>query len=537
MVRSTDLSANDSKSGGSELRLAELVAALGLASYIGTGEPMDSVLRSCLLAVRLGDAFELSEAELADVYYLVLLRFAGCTAGSHTFSAAVGDELDFFAHVSALDYGNPMEILRFMFGYVGAGEPPLRRARSVASAMSLMMRKANELSAGHCEVAQNLAGRLGMSQQVRTGLGQVFERWDGRGAPAHLKGEDVALSVRVAQLAGDLEGVYRIGGLEAVVTAARKRSGGAYDPALVRLFCREAPRLYESLDLESLWEAVLDAEPGPRPKLSDDLLEIGTRAMADFVDLQSPYMVGHSSGVATLAAAAAQRCGLPESDVVETRRAAYLHDLGRVGISAGIWGKPGPLTEWEWERVRLHPYYTERILARSRPLARLGALGALHHERLDGSGYHRRLPALMLPPGARILAAADAYHAMTETRPHRPALSAEAAAGELRRQVNLGRLDGEAVNAVLAAAGHRVRSTRRQWAAGLSDREVEVLRLLARGLSNRQMAERLFISKQTVGHHIRHIYGKIGVSTRAAATVFAMQHNLLQDSDYQHSDT
>jgi len=252
--------------------------------------------------------------------------------------------------------------------------------------------------------------------------------------------------------------------------------------------------------------------------------------MADFVDLQSPYMVGHSSGVAALAAAAAERCGLPESDVVETRRAAYLHDLGRVGISAGIWGKQGPLTEWEWERVRLHPYYTERILARSRPLARLGALGALHHERLDGSGYHRGLPAPMLPPVARILAAADAYHAMTETRPHRPALPGEAAAGELRNQVRLGRLDGEAVNAVLAAAGHRVRSTRRQWAAGLSDREVEVLRLLARGLSNRQMAERLFISKQTVGHHIRHIYAKIGVSTRAAATFFAMQHNLLQDT-------
>ena len=209
------------------------------------------------------------------------------------------------------------------------------------------------------------------------------------------------------------------------------------------------------------------------------------------------------------------------------RRAACVHDLGRVGVSAAIWDKAGPLRSGEWEQVRLHPYYTERVLARSRILSPLGALAALHHERLDGSGYHGGLPATMLPLTARILAAADAYHAMTEPRSHRPALTPEAAAEEARREVRAGRLDGEAVSAVLAVAGHRVRPASREWAAGLSEREVEVLRLVARGHSNRQTAQSLVIAEKTVGHHIQHIYAKIGVSTRAAATLFAMQHDLL----------
>jgi DNA-binding CsgD family transcriptional regulator len=311
---------------------------------------------------------------------------------------------------------------------------------------------------------------------------------------------------------------------------ARQRAGGAFDPALVERFCQVAPQICASLDVEALWDTVLDAEPGARPGLSPEQLETGTRALADFVDLKSPYLVGHSSGVAALAATATQRCGLPPSDVICARQAGYLHDIGRVGISAAIWSKPGALTDGEWERVRLHPYYTERIFARSVPLASLGAIGALHHERLDGSGYHRSLPAPLLSPVVRILTAADVYHAMTEPRPHRPALPPEAAADALRQEVRHGRLDGEAVNAVLTVAGHRVSPTRRGWIAGLSDREVEVLRLVARGLSNQQIADRLSISKQTAGHHIRHIYDKIDVSTRAAAALFAMQHNLIHES-------
>jgi HD-GYP domain-containing protein (c-di-GMP phosphodiesterase class II) len=250
------------------------------------------------------------------------------------------------------------------------------------------------------------------------------------------------------------------------------------------------------------------------------------RAIADFTDLKTPYTLGHSSGVAELAALAARQYGLPEADVVSIRRAGMLYDVGRTGISGGIWAKPGPLSDREWERVRMHSYYTERVLARPTTLARLGAIAALHHERLDGSGYHRGLLA-SISPAARILAAADVYHAMTEPRAHRPARSPEEAADELQREVSAGKLDSDAANAVLAVAGHRVCRTRRESVAGLSEREVEVLRLIARGHSMKEIAQLLVISQKTVDHHIQHIYNKIGISTRAAAALFAMQHDLI----------
>jgi HD-GYP domain-containing protein (c-di-GMP phosphodiesterase class II) len=501
-----------------------------MATDVGTGEPIESALRACVLAVHFGDAAGLNEAELNDVYYLVLLRYAGCTADAPVTAAIFGDEKAFRAQTSTVDYGDPAEMMGALVRIVGAGKPPLQRLHTLASALATMMREGNEMAVAHCEVAKMLAARLGMRPQVQEALLQSTERWDGKGAPTHLKGEQIALPMRVVQLAQSAAVFYRIGGVDLAATMVRRWSGGAFDPRLVELFCQAAPQLCKCLEVESPWEAALEAEPGPRSRLTVDQIEAGTRAMADFVDLKSPYTLGHSSGVAALAAAAAQRCGLPEADIVCIRQAGYLHDIGQVSLPLGIWTKPGPLTDTEWERMRLHPYYTERIFARSRPLAHLGALGALHHERLDGSGYHRNLLAAMLPPLARILAAADVYHAMTQPRPHRQAYSPEAAAGQLRSEVRTGRLDGEAVNAILAAAGHRVRSTRRAWVAGLSDREIEVLRLLAGGLSNKEIAQRLSISKETVNHHVRHIYDKIDVSTRAAATLFAMQHNLIQET-------
>ena len=273
------------------------------------------------------------------------------------------------------------------------------------------------------------------------------------------------------------------------------------------------------------------AEPELITWLSEAQLEDALLAIADFTDLKSPYLVGHSRGVATLAEAAARRYGLPETDAIGLRRAGLIHDLGRVGVSASIWNKPGPLTESEWERVRLYPYLTERILVRSQALAPLVELAILHQERLDGSGYHRRLSGNMLPLTARILAAADVYHAMTEPRPHRPALSPDEAADELRQDAKAGKLDAAAVDAVLSAAGHQVQQPRHSTPGGLSKREIEVLRLIARGLSNPEIGAQLVISKKTVGHHVQHIYNKIDVSTRAGATLFAMQHNLLSPLD------
>jgi HD-GYP domain-containing protein (c-di-GMP phosphodiesterase class II) len=211
------------------------------------------------------------------------------------------------------------------------------------------------------------------------------------------------------------------------------------------------------------------------------------------------------------------------------RRAAFVHDIGRLGVSNAIWDKPGELSQSELERVRLHPYLTERMLSFSPGLAPLGAFASQHHERLDGSGYPRGLSGDAISSAGRILAAADSYHARTEDRPYRPAMSAADAAAELRAEVAAGRLDGAAADAVLRAAGHRVRR-RREWPAGLTAREVEIVRLLARGLTAKAIAQRLVISPKTASSHIEHIYAKTGASNRAQLSYFAMKHGLMADS-------
>ena len=232
-------------------------------------------------------------------------------------------------------------------------------------------------------------------------------------------------------------------------------------------------------------------------------------------------------GVATLADAAARAAGLADSDAATVGQAALVHDVGRVGVPSGIWDHPGPLSAEQWERVRLHPYFGERVLRRCGFLAPYADMTAGHHERADGSGYHRGAKADQLDLGARLLAAADAYHAMTEHRPHRPALTPAAAAKQLVAEVDAGRFTRVEVDAVLAAAGQATRPPQSTRPAGLTEREVEVLRLIARGHANKQVASALGISPKTVGRHIEHVYAKAGVTTRAGATLWAMEHGLL----------
>ncbi|WIG57455.1 MAG: DNA-binding response regulator (narL) [Ktedonobacterales bacterium] len=512
------------------IRLAELVAALSIATDLGMGQPMEYILRSCVLSVRLGETLGLSESELREVYYLAMLRYLGCNAGTHEQAALVGDELAMRTATMPAYGGEPSQIMNALVNHLrtmhmGLSSPDVDRviAQILLSFQNVML----ESAAGHCEVGQRLASRFGFGESMHQAIGQAYERWDGQGVPGGVKGEAIAASARIVSLAHDAVLFHRMGGVEMAVAVVKERAGGAHEPKIVERFCQLAPHLLAGLEAGSSWEAVLSLEPGEQTFLSEEQFDNACRAIADFTDLKSPYLLGHSSGVAELAAEAARRCGLPEDDIVAVWRAGMLHDVGRTGVSAGIWGKPGALSGSEWERVRLHSYYTERVLARPSALAQLGALAASHHERLDGSGYHRGVSAPPLPPTVKILAAADAYHAMTEPRPHRSALAPEAAAEELRSEVRAGRFDSEAANAVLAAAGHRTRSTRRALVAGLSEREVEVLRLLARGQSKKQIAELLFITEKTVSHHTQHIYTKIGVSTRAGATLFALQHDLL----------
>ena len=274
------------------------------------------------------------------------------------------------------------------------------------------------------------------------------------------------------------------------------------------------------------WPAVIDAEPALEIVLSDDELESALEAIADFTDLKSPWTIGHSRGVADLALRRRRLYGLSDDDARLVRRAGLVHDLGRLGVSNAIWDKRGPLTAPELERVRMHPYLTERMLASSEALAPLGAIAVQHHERLDGSGYPRGLSGDALTPAGRILAAADAYHAMTEPRPHRrrapPRRPRPSCAPASARRCST------ATRPTPCCAPQAIRvKRRREWPGGLTNREVEVLRLLVRGLSNKEIAEQLVISRKTAGSHIEHIYTKIGVSNRAQASLFAVKHGLM----------
>ncbi|MEU8798075.1 HD domain-containing phosphohydrolase [Spirillospora sp. NPDC048819] len=506
----------------SGVRLAELVGALSLAVDLGLGQPMEHVARSCLLACRLGSRMGLDEEDRAALYYTALLGWVGCIADSHDAAKWFGDDIDYRAGVFDVDT-KPLPFLGYLVRRAGTGASPARRAGAKAVVTVTGAHSLKETLRSHCQVTAAIARRLGLGPRVCGPLEQIFARWDGKGLPAGLSGDGIAIAVRLWHVADVTEVHHRHGGLDAALRVAAERRGGHFDPGVVAEFTACAPDLFAGLPEGSGWDDLVAAEPALRPELSDGELDTALEVFADYADLKSPYLRGHSRGVSSLAAAAAGRLGV---DAVLVRRAALVHDLGRTGVPNTIWDKPGPLTTAERERVRLCPHYTDRMLARPPVLASIGAVAALAHERLDGSGHHRGLPAAAIPMPARVLAAADCYHAMTEPRPHRDALTPAAAAKELLAEASAGRLDASAVDAVLACAGHRP-SRRPAGPAGLTPREVDVLTLLARGASNRQIARSLGISPKTAGNHIEHIYTKTGVSTRAAATLFAMENGLL----------
>ncbi|MGB8643596.1 MAG: HD domain-containing phosphohydrolase [Anaerolineae bacterium] len=517
----------------SGVRLAELMAALSIATDLGMGQPMEFALSACVLAVRLADKCGYSEEALREVYYQALLRYIGCNAETDWFASIVGDEQQMRTEFAQIDNGNPSAVVSTLIHAIqaaNAGASALTIARAVGRGL-MASSQFKTMFSGHCQVAQRLAERFGFASDVVYALGQLYERWDGKGMPNGLRGETIAPAVLVVTLAQDLVLFYRLSGLDAALHVARERKGTAYAPRLVEVFCAHAAELCAGLDQDPAWETVLDLEPGLHATLSETQFDDACRALADFADIKSPFTLTHSSGVAELAAKAAQQAGLTAAEVTTLSRAALVKEIGRTGISSSVWEKKTALTEREWERVRLHTYYAERVLARPASLAKVGALASLHHERLDRSGYHRGLPAMSQSPAARILAAADVYHALTEARPYRPALMPDEVGKELLRQVRSGKLDSDAATYVLAAAGHRVRISHKEMVAGLSEREVQVLRLLARGRTLKQIAAELVISAKTVDSHVQHIYTKIGVSTRAGATLFAMEHQLLGDAD------
>jgi HD-GYP domain-containing protein (c-di-GMP phosphodiesterase class II) len=417
-------------------------------------------------------------------------------------------------------------MLPVMLRLVRRGHGPLGGLAAVVRAFSSMA-SALEVGRAHCEVATHVAERFGFDEVFRAALFQVFERWDGSGKPLKVKGEAIALSTRIALVAIDANIGHRLGGVEGAVALTRKHAKRGLDPALVERFTAAAAELCAPLDEPSPWATALAAEPEPWRVVNDEEVDEGLRAVAHFSDLKCRFTRAHSTGVSALASAAARRMGLGAELERTLARAGLVHDVGRVATTAAIWDKTGPLTDGEREKIRLHSYVGERVLSRAPSLASVAELATLAHERLDGAGYHRRLSAAACTAAARLLAAADVYQAMREARPHRAALDADRAALELTAMAKRGELCPDAVAAVLGTAGHAVRPPERP--SGLTDRELQVLRLLIRGLTNKEIATALDISTKTAGHHVQHVLEKLGVTTRAAATMLAMKAGIAPD--------
>jgi HD-GYP domain-containing protein (c-di-GMP phosphodiesterase class II) len=507
------------------LRLAELVAALSLGIDLGFGQPMEHVLRQCLIALRLAERVGLEDDARAAVYYTALLVNVGCHTDAHEQAKWFGDDIALKTDKYAYDQRSVQSVVATM-RKLGSGNPPLHRVRTGLEFAFGGFRDLDGMVAQHSRLGRELGEQLDLPDDALDGLGASYERWDGKGWPGASAGSDIPVAARIAQLAEFVEVAHRTEGIAAAASLARRGAGTQFDPDLCELLCAEADEILGDLDSVDTWDTVIGAEPALGQRLSSDEFDQALMAIATFVDLKSPYMLGHARAVSDLVAGAATKVGLSGDDAVTLRRAGVVHGLGRLGVSNSIWDKQGPLGAGERERVRMQPYLTERMLHQSPVLAPLGAIAVQLRERLDGSGYPRGLSGGAISRSARILGAADAYQSMREPRPHRAALPSAEAAAQLRAEVRAGRMDGDAVEAVLTTAGHRVRR-RLEGPAGLTAREIDVLRLLARGLSHKEIATELVISPKTARNHIEHIYVKIGASNRTTASLFAMQHGLL----------
>jgi HD-GYP domain-containing protein (c-di-GMP phosphodiesterase class II) len=461
-------------------------------------------------------------------YWVALLRYAGCTGHAHEVATVFGDEIAIRAQTLVHDAANPAEVMGDVVAFATAGRSEAEREEIVQMIQETAHEWAVYNFASGCEVADMLVQRLDFGPGVREALGFTFERWNGNGFPNHARGEAIPLPMRVVHLSQDMEAIGRLFSPDHALDAARDRRDRTYDPALADLFVESGRGWFDRLCATEPWDAVLALEPEPRRLLDGEELDNALTVAADFIDLKSPYMGGHSRRCADLAADAARVLGLAHDDITTLRRAALVHDFGTTAVPNSIWDKPGPLTRTEFDRVELHPMLTEQMLRRSPALAALNRVACAHHEKCDGSGYHKRVRADGSDPEACVLAATEIYVGLTTERADRPAFSPEDAAAELRRLEADGVIEPRASRAVLVAAGHgepRGPAVKRlQQPGGLTRREVEVLRLAARGLTTRQIADRLYISPKTADRHIQHIYGKIGVSSRAAAALWAMQH-------------
>lgn len=508
--------------------LVEVLGAFAFAADLGAGQPVGHALRTVGLGMTLADRLSLSDADRLRAFHTSFLAHAGCTAGTGDFAAITANEMAAYGDLFALDPTDSADIVAWLTRHRSrdVSDSDIRRT---LGEMGPTMR---EHTRGVCEVGQRLAELIGLPDETAVAVKYTFEFWDGSG-PYGIGQEAIPIASRLALAALTADSVHHLHGWSEVLVAMQRRSGTMLDPMIAEAVrSLPEPPLSDNGDAswessERLWQSVLALEPASSsPDVQD--LERVVEAFANFADIKNASNYGHARDTARLACGIARRFGMHEGEVRTLRWAALLHDLGNVTVPVALLQRLRPPTAYESEQIRLHPYYTERVLSRISGLREAARLAGMHHECLDGSGSYRGLSSKAITLTARILAVADRYDELVKELRSENAETAEEAVAKLEAEAG-DRFDLDCVRALRAEIrGTRSRRPlRRSRPKGLTDREVEVLRLIAKGLTNREMAAELTLSERTIGRHIENIYNRLGVSSRAATTLFALEHELL----------
>jgi HD-GYP domain-containing protein (c-di-GMP phosphodiesterase class II) len=509
------------------LRLAEVIGALSLAADLASGVSAEKGLRTVLVATRLARLAGLGEEEVADVFWVSALRLVGCLGFAHEeVPFAAGDDNGLRQTMVYADFDRPLDVMRRFARGVAPGEALTRRATSMGRFM-VDLGAARRHAQSTCESAIFFARSLGLPEGAVRGLDVTHERFDGRG-PRKVPGDLLPAAARVVDVADTLELFAWTGGPALARQILLDRRGRQLDPGFVDPAVAELPALCQGMRGGSVWDDYLAAEPAPRRAAGEDL-DRGCVALGRFGDMKSVYTLAHSRRVAELAEQAGRAAGLDEESCALLRRAASVHDVGRVAVANGTWDKKGALNAIEWQRVRSHSHHTEEVL-RGAGLSELADVAGATHERGRGGGYHKGLGLDGIPALSRIVAAADVMAALGEDRPHRPRLDDARAVKEMRSLVESGALDARAAQAVLAARGAPA-GRKDAWPGGLSNREVEVVRLVAVGRTNKEIGALLGMSARTAQKHVMNVYDKVGLESRAGLALFAVENGLLDDRD------
>lgn len=436
-------------------RLSEVIGALSHALDLTEGQPVGHSQRACMIAMELAERLGLPDPERHDLYYAALLKDAGCSSSAARMCELFAtDDRALKRDFARVDWTSTAQFVRFAAGRVAPDQTPFARAGQLLRALRGIAREAAELNEARCDRGARIVAQLDFPPAAVEAVRALDEHWDGSGRPDGLRGDAIPLIARICCLAQTAEVFLSADGPQAALDVVRARRGRWFDPELCDLFLGIGPEddLWTRLAGDSLAEALRDLEPPESVALADEgRLDNIAEAFAGIIDAKSPYTGRHSTGVATYAEGTGAALGFEPARLRWLRRAALLHDIGKLAVSNTILDKPGRLTDEEFAEVREHPRHTWAILSRIPAFSGIAAAAAAHHERLDGRGYHLGLTADRLSAEARILAVSDVYEALTADRPYRSPMTREEALALLWRDAGTA-FDSECVAALEAAS-------------------------------------------------------------------------------------